>query len=67
MMAGGSRTNDIRTGSRPGSPAGQPGWGGGSDRLMAFKSALVLVLNNRATSEPYANLNLAAGRYRSRF
>jgi hypothetical protein len=26
-------TSRIRTGSGPGSPAGQPGWGGGSDRL----------------------------------
>jgi len=24
---------NIRTGSGPGSPAGQPGWGGGSDRV----------------------------------
>ena len=26
----------IRTGSGPGSPAGQPGWGGGSDRMLAL-------------------------------
>ena len=25
----------YRTGSGPGSPAGQPGWGGGSDRMLA--------------------------------
>ena len=24
----------VRTGSGPGSPAGQPGWGGGSDRVI---------------------------------
>lgn len=27
--------NGIRTGSGPGSPDGQPGWGGGSDRPQA--------------------------------
>jgi hypothetical protein len=26
----------YRTGSGPGSPAGQPGWGGGSDRMLAL-------------------------------
>jgi alkylation response protein AidB-like acyl-CoA dehydrogenase len=30
-----SETMAVRTGSRPGSPAGQPGWGGGSDRVSS--------------------------------
>ncbi len=28
------RADNVRTGSGPGSPAGQPGWGGGSDRIL---------------------------------
>src|SRR6266542_688351 len=53
------------TGSGPGSPDGQPGWGGGSDRLQpAIQNpfnAPNLVTNIAARSQ------LSAGRYCSRF
>jgi hypothetical protein len=29
-----SRSNEVSTGSGPGSPRGQPAWGGGSDRVI---------------------------------
>ena len=35
--------NEIRTGSGPGSPAGQPGWGGGSDWISRVKDARIVL------------------------
>jgi hypothetical protein len=36
--------NHIRTGSGPGSPAGQPRWGGGSDRRDAQPRVAIALL-----------------------
>jgi len=47
----------YRTGSGPGSPAGQPGWGGGSDRILPLTKVITILLQ----------LSPASGRYRSRF
>ena len=48
-------------------PSRQPGWGGGSDRMLALKSALAVVRYHQETySGPFARLSLGPGRYRDR-
>jgi hypothetical protein len=59
---------EYGTGSGPGSPDGQPGWGGGSDRLQpATCTCNAQCLLACVEYEWKFVLNGTSGRYRSRF
>jgi hypothetical protein len=60
-----SSANQYRTGSGPGSPAGQPGWGGGSD-LVVYEMLNYAQLDFFERNE-FLEHAIRPGRYRSRF
>jgi len=51
-----SETMAVRTGSRPGSPDGQPGWGGSSDRVAGLSSDSKLETQRSELETPDSSL-----------
>jgi hypothetical protein len=52
--------NSCRTASGPGSPRGQPAWGGGSDRIMGSTPRIISNLDIHGVGE---KVNVGSGRY----